>query len=210
MFVDRVTVGAFEENCYLVADPAGGASVLIDPGDEGDVIVDLVRRQGLVPSAVWLTHGHLDHIGAVSAVRRAWPGIPVHLHAADTEVYAFGARAAAMYGLPFEQPEPADATLADGDIVRVGALEFAVWHVPGHAPGHVAFVGDGVVFAGDCLFAGSVGRTDLPGSDPAAFRRSLARFLTLPDATIVHPGHGPPTEIGRERETNPFLAGAAR
>lgn len=210
MLVDSVAVGLFEENCYLVLDEAAGASVLVDPGDEIDRIVAMASRHDAVPGAIWLTHAHLDHIGAVQGARRAWPGIPVLLHPADAPVYAFGGRAAAAYGVPFEQPEPADAPLAEGQVVTVGALQFDVWHVPGHAPGHVAFIGNGVMFGGDCLFAGSVGRTDLPLSDPTAFVGSLERLMELPDATIVHPGHGPRTTIGRERMSNPFLTGVVR
>ena len=210
MIVDRVTVGPFEENCYLLVDETSGAAVVVDPGDEGEQIVEMVERRGVTPSAVWLTHAHLDHIGAVSAVRRAWPGIPVALHPADQLIYARGAQSAAKYGIPWEQPEPPDRELADGDVLTVGDHRFTVWHVPGHAPGHVAFIGAGVLIGGDCIFAGSVGRTDLPFCDPTAFAQSLDRLLTLPDNTPVHPGHGPPTTIGTERATNPFLNGIVR
>jgi glyoxylase-like metal-dependent hydrolase (beta-lactamase superfamily II) len=210
MIVDSVTVGPFESHCYLVLDESAGAAVLVDPGDEIDRIAGMAGRHGAVPSAIWLTHAHLDHIGAVQAARRAWPGIAVHLHPADAEVYAWAARAAAAYGVQFEQPDPPDATLADGQVLRVGALSFTVWHLPGHAPGHVAFIGAGVALSGDCLFAGSVGRTDLPASDAAVFVGSLERLLELPESTNVLPGHGPPTTIGRERASNPFLTGMAR
>ena len=210
MIVDCVTVGPFEENCYLLVDEAHCAAVLVDPGDEGERIVEMVARRGVTPSAVWLTHAHLDHIGAVSAVRRAWPGIPVALHPADQIIYARGAQSAAKYGIPWEQPEPPDRGLAEGDVLMVGDHRFDVWHVPGHAPGHVAFISVGVMLGGDCLFAGSVGRTDLPLCDPTAFTHSLARLLTLSDDTVVHPGHGPKTTIGKERATNPFLDGSAR
>jgi len=210
VIVDSVTVGPFEENCYLVVDEVANAAVLIDPGDEGDRIAEMVGRRGVAPEAVWLTHAHLDHIGAVSAVRRTWPGIPVLLHPLDSPVYAFASMAAEAYGVPFEQPAPADRPLADGDVLPVGALKFEVWHVPGHAPGHVAFVGNGVTFSGDCLFSGSIGRTDLPLCDPARFVESLERLLELDDMVVVHPGHGPPTKIGRERVSNPFLTGDAR
>lgn len=210
MIVDRVTVGPFEENCYLLVDEASAAAVLVDPGDEGDRIVEMVERRRVTPSAVWLTHAHLDHIGAVSAVRRAWPGIPVLLHPADQVIYARGAQSAAKYGVPWEQPEPPDRELAEGDILSLGTQRFDVWHVPGHAPGHVVFVSAGVLLGGDCVFAGSVGRTDLPLCDPTAFTRSLERLLTLSDDTVVHPGHGPSTTMGKERASNPFLNGAAR
>ena len=183
--IDHVTVGPFEENCYLLVDPEAGEAILVDPGDEFDAIEGLVARHGVTPSAVWLTHAHLDHIGAITAVRRAWPGIPVWLHPADAPVYAYAHMAAARYGLPWDQPEPHDQDLADGMRLAVGAHAFTVWHVPGHAPGHVAFVGDEVVVGGDCLFAGSVGRTDLPLCDPRAFAASLARLMTLDDARRV-------------------------
>lgn len=206
MIVKRVKVGPFEENCYLLAEASGAAAVIVDPGDEGDRIVAMAAENGCTPSAVWLTHAHLDHIGAVSAVRRAWPGIPVTLHPDDLVVYAYGAMAAEKYGLPWEQPEPPERRFAEGDVLSIGSLRFEVWHLPGHAPGHVAFIGEGLMIGGDCLFKGSVGRTDLPLCDPAAFSRSLRRILTLPDDTVVYPGHGSPTTIGRERASNPFLA----
>lgn len=210
MIIDHVTVGPFEENCYLVVDDAAHAAVLVDPGDDGDRIVQMAQRRDAAPSAVWLTHAHLDHIGAVAAARRAWPGIPVLLHPLDAPVYAFGSRSAQQYGIAFEQPEPADGTVAEGDVLEVGGLRFTVWHLPGHSPGHVAFVGPGVVLSGDCLFAGSVGRTDLPLSDPAAFVGSLERLSDLPGETVVYPGHGPFTSISRELASNPFLSGAVR
>ena len=210
MIVDRVTVGPFEENCYLLIDAASGAAVLVDPGDEGERIVDMVNRHGVAPSAVWLTHAHLDHIGAVSAVRRAWPGIPVSLHRADQAVYARGAQSAAKYGIPWEQPAAPELEFNEGDVLSLGTARFEVWHVPGHAPGHVAFIGHGMAVSGDCIFAGSVGRTDLPLSDPAEFSHSLARLLTLPGDVAIHPGHGPLSTMAREAESNPFLNGIAR
>jgi hydroxyacylglutathione hydrolase len=210
MIIDSVTVGPFEENCYLVVDEETKAAVLIDPGDEGDRIVDMARRRGVTPLQVWLTHAHLDHIGAVEAVRRAWPGIPVLLHPLDQPVYEFGARSAANYGLPWEQPALHDRDLVDGEVLPLGGLRFDVIHVPGHAPGHCVFVGGGAMLGGDTIFAGSIGRTDLPRCDPSAFVTSLARLMELPDATVIHPGHGPATTIGRERVSNPFLSGVVR
>jgi glyoxylase-like metal-dependent hydrolase (beta-lactamase superfamily II) len=115
-----------------------------------------------------------------------------------------------MYGLPWDQPEATPQLLAEGEVVTCGSRKFNVMHVPGHAPGHVAFVGEGIALSGDLLFAGSIGRTDLPLSDPYAMDISLERFAALPVDTIVYPGHGPGTTIGRELETNPFLSGRAR
>ena len=210
MIIDSRVVGPFEENCWLLHDPATREGVLIDPGDEPDELIAMVERAGCTPTAVWLTHAHLDHIGAVEGIRRRWPGIPVHLHPADLPVYAYAERAARNYGIPFEQPAPPDRELREGDVLALGAMRFTVWHLPGHAPGHVAFIGEGHCFSGDLLFAGSIGRTDLPLCDPAAMSRSLHRLSTVPPETEVHPGHGPGTAIGIESRDNPFLNGAAR
>jgi hydroxyacylglutathione hydrolase len=208
--VSRLTVGPFEENCYLVVDEGARRGVLVDPGDEASRILHMVRESGAELEAIWLTHAHIDHIGAVAAVKREWD-VPVYLHPADAPLYAAGATQASFYGLPFEQPDAPERTFADGDRVRVGGLEFEVLHAPGHSPGLVVFHGNGVVLAGDLLFAGSIGRTDLPLSSPADMEASLARVMrALSDEMVVHPGHGPATSIGRERATNPFVNGAAR
>ena len=209
MKITSLTVGPFQENSYLVMDEASHDAVLIDPGDEPDRILAEVERAGATVRAIWLTHGHLDHIGAIAGVRRKW-NVPILLHPLDDPLYSAGAQQAAFYGLTFEVPPPFDHPLADGDALEVGALRFDVWHVPGHAPGHVAFVGHGVVFSGDCLFAGSVGRTDLPLSNPADLQRSLERLCTLDASTVVYSGHGPTTTITAEVAANPFLNGAAR
>jgi hydroxyacylglutathione hydrolase len=140
---------------------------------------------------------------------RRWE-IPVYLHPFDEPLYAMASRQAAMYGLPFEQPEPADRALGDGDVLELGDLRFQVFHAPGHAPGHVVIHGHGVAFVGDCLFAGSIGRTDLPLSNPKDLARSLERIAALPEDTVVYSGHGPVTTIGEETRSNPFLTGLAR
>ena len=207
--VAGLTVGAFQENCYLLTETDANRCVIIDPGAEPDLIITAIERSGAAPEAIWLTHAHLDHIGAISGLRRRFD-VPVYLHPLDAPLYAMASRQAALYGLPFEQPEPADRTLGEGDVMELGALRFAVMHVPGHAPGHVVFHGHGVALVGDCLFAGSIGRTDLPLSNPRDLAASLERIVSLPDDTVVYPGHGPITTIGTEAATNPFLNGAAR
>ncbi|MEO5813828.1 MAG: MBL fold metallo-hydrolase [Gemmatimonadaceae bacterium] len=210
MKIDVRTVGLFEENCYLVVDEVSGKAVLVDPGDEGDRILEMVRLSGATLEAIWLTHAHIDHIGAINEVRAAHE-VPVRLHGLDLPYYdRLSAQAAQMYGMTWDQPSVAPVLVGDGDVLTCGSLEFSVIHVPGHAPGHVSYNGHGVALSGDLLFAGSIGRTDLPLSDPYAMDTSLAVFSALPINTVVHPGHGPTTTIARELETNPFLSGRAR
>lgn len=209
MKIDWRTVGAFQENSYLIVDPATSAAVLVDPGAEADQIIAMGRAANAHVEAIWLTHAHIDHIGAIAEVKRVWD-VPVFMHPKDQPLFDRAAMQAAVYGLPFQQPPSPERELADGDVVRVGAFDFEVLHVPGHAPGHVVFVRQGCMIGGDLLFAGSIGRTDLPLSDPEAMMESLDRVAGLPDDTVVYPGHGPATSIGQERATNPFLTGAAR
>lgn len=209
MRVIPFVVGPLQENCYLLADEQAGEAVLIDPGAEGERLLEAVEAAGLRLTAIWLTHAHFDHVGGLAAIRRRAPA-PIWLHPADRPLYDRAVEAAAAYGLPAEAPPPPDHALAEGDRLSVGALGFDVLHAPGHAPGHVCLVGHGVAFVGDCLFAGSVGRTDLPLSDPHALHDTLQRLAALPPETVVYSGHGPATTIARELRSNPFLNGAAR
>lgn len=202
------TVGPFEENTYLVVDESTGDAVMIDPGDEPEQLLAMLKESGATLRAIWLTHAHVDHIGAIEAIRRHGP-VPVHLHPLDRPVYDVQSLFAEAYGIPFEQPGPPDVELAHEGTVQVGTLRFRVLHTPGHAPGHVIYHGNGVVLGGDLLFAGSVGRTDLPLANPAHMADSLRLISALPPDTVVYPGHGRSTTIGAELRSNPFLNGTA-
>jgi glyoxylase-like metal-dependent hydrolase (beta-lactamase superfamily II) len=214
--------GAFAANCYLVAPAPGEECVIIDPGQDAQRgIEELLDRYRLKPIAVLLTHGHIDHMWSVAPVCGA-KGIPAYIHPDDREMLADPAKGMSLIakqqflgGMTFSEPDDVKA-LQDGDTVPLAGLDFRIGHTPGHTPGSVTFrrVSENTddldaLFTGDLLFAGSIGRTDLPGGDHATMLKSLARTLTLPDATVVLPGHGPTTTIGDERKTNPFLTGMA-
>lgn len=209
MIVTGITVGAFQENCYLVSDSGSDALAIVDPGSEPDAIIEAVERTGKTPQAIWITHAHVDHIGAIAPVKRRWD-VPVWLHPLDEPLYRVGGRQAQLYGIPYDEPPDPDRQFSDGETLRLGSLELTVMHAPGHAPGHVVIHGHGNALVGDCLFAGSIGRTDLPFSNPADLEASLGRIIQLPSDTVVHPGHGPETTIGEEKISNPFLNGTAR
>ncbi|WP_448566458.1 MBL fold metallo-hydrolase [Thermus sp.] len=198
----RLTVGPLGENAYLVETPMGG--VFIDPGDEAPRLLALAEETGLTPRAILLTHAHFDHLGAVAPLVEAL-GLPVFLHPLDLPLYQRAPEMAALFGLAVPPPPPKVEPLEEG----MALFGFEVFHLPGHSPGHVAFLDreGGQVFSGDLLFRGGIGRYDLPGADPRALFASLRRLLTLPPTTQVHPGHGPSTTLGLEARTNPFLQG---
>ena len=210
---------AFGTNCYVVAPAPGEQCIVIDPGVEVSGRLDeILREHRLHPVAVVLTHGHLDHTFSVTPVCGA-RGIPAYIHPGDRELLADPVRglspeARQLFGGRLDWTEPDDvAELVDGATLELAGVRLRVEHAPGHTPGSSAFLlppdGDDppVLLSGDLLFAGSIGRTDLPGGDYAAMLRSLARVvLAKPDEVVVLPGHGPATTVGRERATNPFLA----
>lgn len=204
MIIRCLTVGPIEENCWLVVDETTREAVLVDPGDEAERLLAAVDAEGATLVGIWLTHAHFDHIGAIAELHRL-RRVPVWLHPLDRSLYNAAVTSARLFGLEIEQPPAPDHDLAEGDVLKLGANVFTVMHTPGHSPGHVGFMGDGVLLGGDCLFAGSVGRTDLPLSDSTVFQRTLERLANLPLSVRVLPGHGPATTIARERGSNPFL-----
>ncbi len=200
--------GSFGQNTVLVIDPESREAVMIDPGEEHARILAAVRHRQLDLKAIWLTHAHIDHIWGTDEVRAA-TGAPVWLHPDDRRWYDSLPEQGRMFGLgDLSRLAPPDHELTDGGEVSIGRFRFTVRHVPGHSPGHVAFIGHGLCLSGDVLFQGSIGRTDQLGGDPATLMQSIREvLLPLPDDTRVIAGHGPDTTIGAERAANPYLQG---
>lgn len=199
--------GQFAENCYLVWERGGRDAVLVDPGEEPARFLAEAAARGLAIGAIWLTHAHIDHISGVADVH-ATTGAPIWLHPDDRPYYDNLPQQAHWFGLRLGPPPPPQHALAHGQALAIGTVPVEVRHVPGHSPGHVVFVAAGLVLGGDVLFEGSIGRTDLPGGDHETLITGIRReLLSLPDDTVIWPGHGPSTTIGRERRGNPFLQG---
>ena len=194
-------------NCYIIGDPATRAAAVIDPGADDPWVKATLEQHGLTLRYILLTHSHGDHIIGVPSVKQ-WSGAPVLIHAAEEQMLRDAERNfSAMMGAPVAVQ--ADRLLVDGEALTVGGLELQVLHTPGHSPGGVSLylAEQGLVFSGDALFAGSIGRTDIPGAEPEKLIPGIkAKLLTLPPATVVYPGHGDATTIGDEAEYNPFLA----
>jgi glyoxylase-like metal-dependent hydrolase (beta-lactamase superfamily II) len=205
MLIQTLPVGPLQVNCHLVACEKTRQAAVIDPGDEGERILEALAAAGLQAVLIINTHGHFDHVGANHFLAER-SGAPIAIHRGDLPLLRRAAEHAALFGLG-AVPSPEPATVLDGgEMLQIGKIALQVIHTPGHSPGGICLLAEGHLFSGDALFAGSIGRTDLPGGDTdqliAVIREKL---LVLPDTTVVHPGHGPDTTIGRERRTNPFL-----
>lgn len=205
MILETLIVGPLGVNCYIVGDDATRQALVIDPGGNPHDILKAIEKHQLHVTAIVNTHAHFDHVIALTEIRVATRA-PFALHADDAELLAHARQSAAMFGMTVRPPDPADRLLQAGDEICAGALTFRVLHTPGHTPGGICLLGQGHVFTGDTLFESGIGRTDLPGGNYATLMQSIRdQLLTLPDATIVHPGHGGATTIGAERALNPFL-----
>lgn len=198
-------VGPLQANAYLLTAPAAGEAALIDPGDEPQALLEAIADSGCRLRYLLCTHGHFDHIGAGAAVQRAHD-LPLLAHPAERPIVAQMPAHQAMFGFPRTPRPRVEYALADGQDLPFAGGVLAVRHVPGHSPGHVLFAWTGAAAVGDLIFAGSVGRTDLPGGDAAALARSIReRVYTLPPDTALHAGHGPPTTVAAEMAGNPFV-----
>ncbi len=209
MIVEMVTVGPFQENCYVIGDEESKIGALIDPGDEAARIALTVERLGLEIGSILVTHAHVDHVRAIAPLAEEYL-CPVLMHEEAEAMLKTAPQQALMMGMKFGKVPAVDGYIAADEVLEVGPLRLRSLYTPGHAPGHLAFHADdeGIVFSGDALFAGSVGRVDLPGGSMEVLMRSITgKLLPLSDETRILSGHGPETTIGLERMTNPFLAG---
>ena len=220
MIIEEITVTAFQQHTRVVGCEQTRRAICIDPGDDSEEIVRAIDKHNFHLQAIACTHAHMDHVGGVAALKKRKPEAKIIIHPADEFIYdelpnqpawlGIPRSQWAEYGFDYEQPPKADEHWSHGQIYEVGELTFKVIHCPGHTPGHVVLFepNQGKVFVGDCLFAGSIGRTDLPGGSTEQLMDSLLnRILPLGDDVEVYSGHGSVTTIGHERLTNPFLTG---
>jgi glyoxylase-like metal-dependent hydrolase (beta-lactamase superfamily II) len=211
MQIQTIVSMPFAENTYILWREGRSDAVIVDPGLEPGLILELLKQRQLTAAAILNTHGHADHIAGNGALKQAFPGAPLIIGANDAMMLSDpAANLSLMYGFEIVSP-PAEQTVNEGDQLSLAGIAFEVLDIPGHSPGHVAFVvreEPMVVLGGDVLFRGSIGRTDMPGGSFEQLADGIRRKLyTLPDSTVVYPGHGPVTKIGHEKRTNPFVNG---
>ena len=206
LIIRRFVVGPFDTNCYLVWDAGSLDALVIDPGGEISEIAETVREHGLAVKGIVITHAHADHIGGNIPLKKEFD-VPIMAHELDADALTDpNKNLAALAGFMGELSPAADRILRDGDLISIGARSFKVLHTPGHTPGGICLLMDEVLFSGDTLFSGSVGRSDFPGGSERTLIASIhAKLMPLSDDTVVYPGHGPNTTIGSERRTNPFI-----
>lgn len=205
MIIKTLAVGPIMANCFIVGCENTKSAVVIDPGDEADKILMALAESQLTVKYIINTHGHFDHVGANKKMKDA-TGAEILIHAADAEMLEHISAASMAFGLSVENSPPADRTIGEGDQITFGDITFNVIHTPGHSPGGISLSSDGIVFVGDSLFYGSIGRTDFPGGDYNTLISSIKnKLFPLGDEVVVYTGHGPETSIGQEKRMNPFL-----
>ena len=205
--IDMLAVGPLSTNCFIVWDKDKKQGIVIDPGDDGDIIVQRVRELGIDILAVYATHGHFDHV-AGSAPLKAEFDVEFIMHEGDLFFIEDAVESAARWGITIAEPSKPDRFIKGGDKVKVGDFELDVLYTPGHSPGGISFYRENMLFSGDCLFQGSIGRTDFRKGSLDELTKTIRTCLyTLPDDTIVYTGHGPTTTIGEEKLNNPFVKG---
>jgi glyoxylase-like metal-dependent hydrolase (beta-lactamase superfamily II) len=205
--ITRLVVTPFASNCYVVSDTSSDHAVVIDPGGDFDLIIHNIQNHNLTPTNILLTHGHLDHIMAVSMFSERFD-LPVYAHQEERLIIESAPQQAQMFGLPAMQVPTVTNWFKDGDILALNGLSFKVIHTPGHSPGGSCFLLENDIFVGDTLFEASIGRTDLPGGNHEQLIRSIrTRLFCLQDDLVVHPGHGETTTLDQEKKYNPFLQG---
>lgn len=220
MIIETFVQTPFQQNTRIVACPDSGEAICIDPGEESPEVAEFVREKGFELNAVCVTHGHLDHIGGTSYIHEQFPEAEILVHEEEADLYyalpmqplMLGMQPHQLEALGMNYGDPPKITrfVADGEVLEVGNLRFEIRHCPGHTFGHIVLVEENEkrVFTGDCLFSGSIGRTDLPGGNHSRLIASInEKVMSLDDDFTVHCGHGPDTTVGRERATNPFLTG---
>jgi glyoxylase-like metal-dependent hydrolase (beta-lactamase superfamily II) len=205
MVIKKFVVGPLENNCFIVIEEASKECFITDPGDEPDRIMDFINENKLKVKYLICTHAHFDHVGAVPELKKE-TGARIVIHKDDLPIYESSQEHASMWGFEIDPMPRPDMFVADGDSVDIGNLRFEILHTPGHSPGGICIFGEGVVITGDTLFAGSVGRTDLPGGDILKLKASFKRLMSMSDGIKVLPGHGPETTIGREKTENFFAS----
>jgi len=202
--VHQLPVGEMESNCYLILDSETRKAILVDPGADGEKIARWVAEKKAEIECILITHGHADHIGANEFAMKKW-GVPLGIHEKDSDCLSDPMINLSAFFSPFTSP-PADFFIEEGVFNKWSGPELAILHTPGHSPGSISILGDGWVICGDVLFKGSIGRTDFPRSNLHQIHQSIReKLMTLPPETIVYSGHGEPTTIGEEKQTNPFL-----
>lgn len=204
MKIETIIVGPLQVNCYILFEEKTLETMVVDPGDDGGVILKALKEKNLVPGHIICTHGHFDHIGAVSMLKEI-TGAKIVLNRDDLEIYRNADRLAISWGMAFKQPPEPDMYVGEGDVLSVGKNRFQILETPGHSPGGICLLGEDTILTGDTVFAGSIGRTDFYGGSLEAMKRSFSRIMSLQPETKILPGHGPGSTIKDEIETNFFM-----